>query len=569
MKKLFYLVGLLMIASTIFIGCRSEDPYEPTPPPEPPVLPTVIAVSTINQVIDAERTTRDLTREFIIDVTGNIYVNRSNVGRLSAFGNFENRENVIEVNWGRTRSSDTYLVIPTETIVLAYHTHQQQFGAVPLGSGADDAGWIATPTDAPKFAAAGVTATQVYAGENIYIANADELAIWIPVFQDFVSSMRGAGNGELAKVTFNEEIANGERGLRVGNSNMDDLETLVQYATITNNNLMPNERDVLTTTEVLRLFNPQGNGRFNGGHLFKILGVANDADLAKMEPIMNGMALRTDTADLRRTDLVVPDIAFLRQQERFNNAQSRLQGLPNNLRPIRLEADGSPLQNRLTHFTQPDLTRISTPRFPSGSAMFHLEAPVLTSYIEEGRGPTAQDFYGAIDIQFLNDHVHDLSMERLMESHDVANNYAAMRGRRRQLALLDVPDSRICPNFNPDNFDNEEHADWMRTINVYYQFPNRFMSLARFNERMPLIATPFHPRNASGTRIRFTPDHHISHLNNYRRYAFTVVMPDGVSVPTFELPDRATRDYGMSFSRFAVISESTVNHVYGNTGFWR
>ena len=64
MKKSFYLLALLFTASTIFIGCRSDDPYEPTPPPPPTEYIVVDCEEALTQTVYANEEAGESTVSF-------------------------------------------------------------------------------------------------------------------------------------------------------------------------------------------------------------------------------------------------------------------------------------------------------------------------------------------------------------------------------------------------------------------------------------------------------------------------------------------------------------------------
>ena len=411
MKKLFYPFALLFLASIFFIACGSDDPIEPIDPNPDAIRISIFGVS---HLADARHITADASREFIIDINGNIYVNQNNVDQLAAFGDFERRNNVT-VDWGRTRSSETYLVVPTEVIVLAYHIHQQQFGAVPLGPGTNNAGWITSAADASKFAAAGVTAIQAYSGENIYISGANQLAVWMPVFQAFVASTRGA---TLAKITFNEQIAGGIRGLRVQNAHIEDLANMQQYATITNNNF-----DIVITIDLLSQFNVHGVGAFNAGNKFRVDEFSNRTDEeieAKLARInLNGQRVRTGSASVVHLDYLIPDYAHIDRAGLRADVLTKIRGWHRHGQSVLVPNN----DKSMTHHNHETLSMWTSDTAPTNNAAFRMPAGTemkITNKVAANATATAADFYGAASLDYLNFATRDNSARKLFASIDLA-----------------------------------------------------------------------------------------------------------------------------------------------------
>ena len=418
MRKSFYTIALLFAASTLFIGCGSDDPTPEPPPPPPQVEAITLTVSDLTQLYNTRPQTQNQNRKYQINITGNIRVNAQNITQLSVFGEWARAENVT-VNWGDN------VVVPDGLVRISFNQHQNEFGRVPLGAGFTGA----SADDVARFANIGITVLARFGGENVSIANADELSGWFYTIQDFVTN---ENNGAPVDVSFDEVLHGGVRGLAVKNAHMPYLSQIGRYATIANANLTPAELDVYAELETLQQFTIIGNGtRGMDGNMFKISGLSDEC-LATLNA--NGEFLRTDTASLSRIlyQDIVPNRAFVDVHGMNAAVLKRLRDLENHTVLIEPVSDERLVGNQraLHHHTPETMTLLSPTSFNRGTPWQSARNLIITPKTNRAN-PTPEDFYGAIQLRMLHDMHSDWSFQLIDESIRAAGN--------GQFALLNPP----------------------------------------------------------------------------------------------------------------------------------
>ena len=281
MKKLFFPFALLFLASTIFIGCGSDEPYDPTPPPPPEPQVSNIDISNWSGLLNAISLARDINnanRLFTINKTGNIGV--------QDFSRF--REIMGNLPENATFTSNGFGFFPYGTSFIITWADFVAMGRPALVSGGTGREWVSlNAAELAQLRAAGAAVVGYNSSIELSVNAQSDLPGVARIIREYVNRVPGA----RGRVSFAQQIMPGVQGLQLTQPYVSYLIDVAANATIANNNLRAAGYNIKVPVETLRDFNIRGQSH-NNGYGFFVPGV--NRQILEQLTLMDNQRLFTD-----------------------------------------------------------------------------------------------------------------------------------------------------------------------------------------------------------------------------------------------------------------------------------